>query len=276
MATLSSESIQTFQKKLADRGHQLYRPMPWRENTDPYWVLISEVMLQQTQVDRVIVKFEEFIQAFPTVASLADASFAEVLSHWSGLGYNRRALWLHESVQVLVREHNGEVPSDAGTLTALKGIGPNTASAICVYAFAQPHVFIETNVRAVFIHEFFQDRDDVHDDEIRELVNQTLDREDPRAWYWAVMDYGTFLKKSVVNPARRSAHHSVQSRFEGSRRQIRGQVLKSLLHEQVVTAGMISTAYDKDVAEIESILGEMERDGLLVRDQSGSEYRLRS
>ncbi len=140
MATLSSESIQTFQKKLADRGHQLYRPMPWRENTDPYWVLISEVMLQQTQVDRVIVKFEEFIQAFPTVASLADASFAEVLSHWSGLGYNRRALWLHESVQVLVREHNGEVPSDAGTLTALKGIGPNTASAICVYAFAQPHV----------------------------------------------------------------------------------------------------------------------------------------
>lgn len=277
MTSLSSKTIQDFNARLKTTGDKLYRPMPWREDVDPYYVFVSEVMLQQTQVDRVIPKFEEFMHAFPTIAVLAQATFPEVLAHWSGLGYNRRALWLHESAKTILDTYAGIVPADVEALSTLKGIGPNTASAICVYAFQQPHVFIETNVRTVFIHEFFSDRDDVHDDEIRALVEQTLDRNRPREWYWAVMDYGTSLKKSQGNPSRKSAHHTVQSRFEGSRRQVRGQILKTLLVDGTGTSEHMSTLLEKDTQTMNEILSEMERDGLIVRDApSENTYRLRT
>lgn len=276
MNVLSKNSLRDFNTRLQTFGEQLYRPMPWRDQTDPYGIFLSEIMLQQTQVDRVIPKFKEFVGAFPNIDTLASAPFLDVLRSWSGLGYNRRALWLHDAAKQIKQTFRGEIPSNVASLCTLKGIGPNTACAICVYAFAQPHVFVETNVRAVFIHEFFQDRNDVHDDEIRELVSQALDQDNPRAWYWSVMDYGTYLKKLHPNPSRKSIHHSRQPRFEGSRRQVRGQVLKSLLHEPFVSVEMISKMYEKDVSIVSSIFEEMERDGLLVRDQSGREYRLRS
>lgn len=256
-----------FQKTVKDFASVHFRPMPWRETRDPYAIFLSEVMLQQTQVDRVIPKFQAFIQAFPTLQDLAGASFAEVLAEWSGLGYNRRALWLHAAAKKIVAEHCGQIPADLPQLIVLKGIGPNTAAAICVYAFNRPIPFIETNIRAVYIHHFFDDRDDVSDVEILPLVQETMDTNNPREWYWALMDYGVHLKKLYKNPARRSKHHTVQSRFEGSKRQLRGEILRTLLSGPTPYA---SFAADE---RAEKVLSDMERDGLIVRD--GEQVKLK-
>lgn len=235
--------------------------MPWRETDDPYAIMVSEVMLQQTQVDRVIPKFESFMKAFPTAADLAEASFKDVLAQWTGLGYNRRAKWLQEAAQEIVRL--GSFPTDPAELVKLKGIGPNTAAAICVYAFNQPEVFVETNIRAVYIHHFFEDTADVYDKDILQLVGETIDTENPREWYWALMDYGVHLKKKHKNPARRSKHHTKQPKFEGSRRQVRGNILKLLL-EDGMTVPMLQDKVDDD--RFEDVLAELEKDGLVVRD----------
>lgn len=204
------------------------RGMPWRSNTDPYWILVSEIMLQQTQVSRVIPKFEQFITAFPSTKALANASFADVLQHWSGLGYNRRAKFLWQTAQIIQTKHGGNIPNNRTDLAALPGIGPNTAGSIMVYAFNQPEVYIETNIRSIFIHHFFNDRTSVDDTEILPLISETMSRDHPRAWYWALMDYGSYLKKSVPNPSRASKHHTTQTRFEGSTRQLRGKILREL------------------------------------------------
>lgn len=235
--------------------------MPWRETDDAYAIMVSEVMLQQTQVDRVIPKFESFMKAFPTAADLAEASFKDVLAQWTGLGYNRRAKWLQEAAQEIVRL--GSFPSDVDELVKLKGIGPNTAAAICVYAFNQPEVFVETNIRAVYIYHFFEDAADVHDRDILQLVTETMDRQNPREWYWALMDYGVHLKKTHKNPARRSKHHTKQSKFEGSRRQVRGNILKLLL-EDGMTLPILQDKVSDD--RFKDVLTELEKDGLIVRD----------
>lgn len=235
--------------------------MPWRETADPYAIMVSEVMLQQTQVDRVIPKFEAFMKAFPTAADLAKASFKDVLAQWTGLGYNRRAKWLQEAAQEILRL--GSFPDDVDELVKLKGIGPNTAAAICVYAFNKPEVFVETNIRAVYIHHFFEDADDVYDRDIVQLVDETLDKANPREWYWALMDYGVYLKKKHKNPARRSKHHTKQSKFEGSRRQVRGNILKLLL-EDGMTLPILQDKVNDD--RFEDVLSELDKDGLVVRD----------
>ena len=203
--------------------------MPWRDNTDPYWILVSELMLQQTQVSRVIPKFSEFIATFPNVASLAKASFEDVLRAWSGLGYNRRAKFLHQTAQKIMSDYDGTIPQNITELVKLPGIGPNTAGAICVYAYNQPVAFIETNIRSVYLHHFFADRTDVDDREILPLIKQSLPHDNPREWYWALMDYGAHLKATRPNPSRASRHHVKQSKFEGSDRQLRGKILKLLL-----------------------------------------------
>lgn len=266
------QQLSAFQKTVKGFYAQNARPMPWRSTTYPYAIFLSEVMLQQTQVDRVIPKFEEFIKAFPTVQALAEASFKEVLAHWSGLGYNRRALWLHQAAQEIATQHGGAIPPDPTLLIQLKGIGPNTAASICVYAFNLPLAFIETNIRTVFIHHFFADRDDVADSEILPIVEQTLDTDNPREWYWALMDHGTHLKKLHKNPSRKSKHHTTQSTFEGSRRQIRGKILRYLLEEPSASLLTLSDSLESNPETTESILVEMEKDGLLVRE--GQSYAL--
>ena len=190
--------VEEFQRLLRQQGEELYRDMPWRQDTRPYYVLVSELMLQQTQVDRVIPKFEAFIKRFPSEKELAKAPLAEVLKQWQGLGYNRRAKFLHEAAKQIVEL--GEFPHDEAGLLALPGVGKNTAGAIRAYAYNQPAVFIETNVRAVYIHHFFADSDTVDDKDIRELLEETVDREYPRDFYWALMDYGTRLKKQGIKP----------------------------------------------------------------------------
>ncbi|RKX87730.1 MAG: A/G-specific adenine glycosylase [Spirochaetes bacterium] len=202
--------------------------LPWRLTDDPYAVLLSEIMLQQTQVNRVITKFPLFLSAYPSLRELSTAATQELLSLWSGLGYNRRALWLKEAAQRLIEEHGGSVPADPNALAALKGIGYATACAVVTYSYNIPVVFIETNVRTVFLHHFFPEQSGVHDRELLPLVEEALDRSNPRKWYSALMDYGVYLKKTFKNPAKKSFHYTKQTPFKGSDRQIRGWIVKTL------------------------------------------------
>jgi len=205
------------------------RPLPWRETDSPYHILVSEIMLQQTRVERVEEKYRVFLDAFPDLGSLARASLQEVLGVWQGLGYNRRAISLKETARQVVDRFKGTIPDSPEELKTLPGIGEYTAAAIAAFAFHRPVPLIETNIRAVFIHCFFLDREGVRDSEIRPLVEATLDAANPREWYYALMDFGVMLKRRVPNPSRRSAHHGRQAPFEGSDRQIRGKILRILL-----------------------------------------------
>jgi len=209
--------------------------MPWRRTRDPYRILISEVMLQQTQVERVLVKYREFIRAFPNFSKLAKAELSDVLKVWQGMGYNRRGIALKRLAEIVMQEHKGKLPSDPEELIKLPGIGRYSAAAIHTFATNSPALFIETNIRRVYIHFFFGDSEGIRDEEIMPLVEKTLDWTNPREWYYALMDYGVKLKKEVPNPNRRSAHYTKQSRFEGSDRQVRGKVLKAVLQNSGMT-----------------------------------------
>lgn len=261
--TLTPAQVAAFQKTVWQHFSAHRRDMPWRQDTRPYYVLVSELMLQQTQVSRVVPKFEVFIRAFPTIEVLAAAPLADVLTQWVGLGYNRRARFLHQIAQKVVAAFEGELPADARELEILPGIGPNTAGAILAYAFNQPVVFIETNVRSVYFHHFFEDEAGISDAEIRSLVQQTLDTQCPREWYWALMDYGTFLKASVGNNIARSRHYKKQSKFEGSLRQLRGKVVRQLTDGKQSIVALEEGVNDP---RLPAVLASLENDGLLQQN----------
>lgn len=222
----------SFNEEIWDKARELYRDMPWRDNTDPYYVLVSELMLQQTQVDRVVPKFELFMRTFPAVQDLARAPLSSVLKVWSGLGYNRRAKFLHEAAKRVVADFDAVIPSTYDALVSLPGVGPNTAGAILVYSFNQPVIFIETNVRTVYFHHFFDHQALVSDTELKELVEQTIDKEHPRQWYWGLMDYGSYLKKQGVGRIDKSSHYKKQAPLKGSVREVRGLIVKALAGQE--------------------------------------------
>ncbi len=227
--TLSKQLVSEFQRTILERFRTYDRPLPWRQRHDPYSVLVSEMMLQQTQVERILSAFPRFMDRFPNLQALADASTADVLREWVGLGYYRRAVALRDAARKVITDFNGIVPNTPEELITLPGIGPATAGAIAAFAYNRPVVFIETNIRRVFIHFFFGDKEPVHDRDILPLVESTLYRRAPRTWYYALTDYGVMLKKAVPNPNRRSAHYHRQSPYEGSVRQGRARILKALL-----------------------------------------------
>jgi len=241
--------------------------LPWQQGINPYRVWVSEIMLQQTQVGRVLPKYEAFMRRFPDIETLASASLADVLSLWNGLGYNRRAKFLHESAQQIMREYSGTIPQTEAELVALPGIGKNTAGAILAYAFSQPVVFVETNIRTVFFHHFFAGHDSVDDKEVADMVELTLDREHPREWYWALMDYGTHLKSTVGGALARSRHYVKQSAFEGSRRQLRGEIIRRF----VAGAFDLSDIVDE---RLESVIDDLVKEAFIER--VGGQLRLRS
>ena len=227
--TLGRTQVADFQELVWEHYRTQQRDMPWRQRPTPYNVLVSELMLQQTQVSRVIPKFTAFMRAFPTIESLANASLSEVLVTWSGLGYNRRAKFLHEAAKKVVDDFEGVIPDTMTGLTSLPGVGSNTAGAILAYAYDQPTIFIETNVRTVLFHHFFADTDTkVSDKELVDIAGQVLDREQPREWYWALMDYGTYLKKTAGGRLDSSKHYKKQAPLKGSLREMRGRILKAL------------------------------------------------
>lgn len=229
---LTSSKIQAFQKEVWDHYRREARTLPWRKTKDPYHIVVSELMLQQTQVSRVLSKYDQFLKTFPNWNALASAQLPSVLSVWQGLGYNRRAKYLHQIANHVVREHQGRLPSDFKLLTDLPGIGPNTAGAILAYAFNIPHPFLETNIKAIYIHHFFPRKKSVSDTELLALVEATLDQKNPRRWFNALMDYGTMIKAVHGNAARRSATYTIQSVFKGSRREVRGAILRAVLQNK--------------------------------------------
>jgi len=267
--TYTVESIAAFRNLIYDYYKKHRRPMPWRETGDPYRIVVSEIMLQQTQVDRVLGRYEEFITAFPDIVSLAEASLEEVLRVWQGLGYNRRALSLKRLAEEVVRNHGGVLPRTVESLTALPGIGNYTASAFAAFAFNEPVVFIETNIRTVFIHFFFPEQEKVNDREIARLVDESLDRKDPRNWYYALMDYGTMLKKSGVKGHRMSAHYKKQTPFKGSDRQVRGAILKLLIKNKTVSAPSMTELLGESEDKIRRNLVDLVQDGLVRESTTG-------
>ncbi len=249
------QDLKLFSETVWDYYRTSGRELPWRMpepdgSFDPYKIMVSEVMLQQTQVARVSVKYQEFLGLFPDISALAAVSFADVMAVWSGLGYNRRAKFLLSAAQEITARFNGVFPEDEKDLQSLPGIGKNTAAAIRAYAFNKPDVFIETNIRTVFIHHFFPDQDHVDDKQLLPYIAQTIDLENPREWYWALMDYGTFIKSTKGNASRSSAHYRKQSVFEGSRRQLRAAVIRSLLSEPKALDNLREIFDDKRLDEV--------------------------
>jgi len=224
------------QKKFKELVWSFYnteaRDLPWRKTRNPYRIWVSEIMLQQTQVARVLPKYKEFLKRFPNIKVLAEAPLGEVLKSWQGLGYNRRAKLLHQGAKHIQKEHKGLLPKES--LETVSGIGPYTAGAIQAFAFNKAVPCIETNIRTVYLHHFFKDKKDVSDKELLPIIEKTLDRENPREWYWALMDYGAHLKRSGVQINNKSKHYAKQSTFKGSDREVRGAILKALTNKESV------------------------------------------
>jgi A/G-specific adenine glycosylase len=256
------DTVVLFRRMIYSHYRLNRRDLPWRRTKDPYHVLVSEVMLQQTQVDRVVDKYKEFLEAFPDIQRLAKATLKEVLSVWQGLGYNRRAKALREAAQMIRDDFGGTVPPSIDDLVRLPGIGKATAASIAAFAFNIPTVFIETNVRTVFIHFFFKDKKNISDADVLPLVEKTLDRRNPRRWYNALMDYGTDLKKTIENPGRRSIHYQRQSTFRGSDRQVRGAVLR-LLGTGDMSERSLRETLGTDVDRLALILGQLTKEGFI-------------
>lgn len=246
------------------RDHR--RDFPWRETDDPYRILVSEVMLQQTQTARVVPKYEQFLSLFPGFEALAAAPLASVLAAWQGLGYNRRAKALKECAAEVVTRFGGRLPDDAAALRFLPGIGDYTAGAVLAFAFRRPVPFVETNIRTVYLVHFFGDRDDpVRDAEILERVEATLDRENVRDWYYALMDYGVFLKRMVPGlNARRSAHYRKQSPFEGSARQVRGAVVRALATRGPLRFDALVSETGKDPDSVTAAVAALSSEGMIT------------
>jgi A/G-specific adenine glycosylase len=215
-----------FRRLVYEAAAACYRDLPWRHTADPYAIMVSEIMLQQTQARRVIPKFEAWMERFPDIGSLASAPAAEVLALWSGLGYNRRAMALHKSCRVLA---GGRVPDDETALRALPGIGVYTSRAILAFAFDRPTVFLETNIRTVLLKHFFPGEEGVSDKVLERLAAEILDKASPRRWYTALMDYGAEIKRTEGNHSVRGAAYRKQTPFTTSFRRVRGAVLKSLV-----------------------------------------------
>ncbi len=224
-------SKQRFQKIIYGYFKKNARNFPWRRTHDPYRILVSEMMLQQTQVSRVEPKYRKFISTFPDFSALARASLSRVLRLWQGLGYNRRALALKAIAKSVVRDYRGRLPDDLGKLMSLPGIGQATASAIMAFVFNKPFPFLETNIRTVYIHFFFKGRKNVSDSALLKRLTETLDVKNPRQWYYALMDYGAMLKATRGNLSRQSKGYHSQSPFIGSRRELRGQILRLSLRK---------------------------------------------
>ena len=234
--TFSKRKHQQFKEMVwAYYGEHKRADLSWRKTVDPYRVVVSELMLQQTQVVRVIPKFRDFIKRFPNTKQLAVAPLADVLRHWQGLGYNRRAKYLHQCAQIVHNQHGGRWPKTISELELLPGIGSYTAAAIVAFAYNQPAICVETNIRTAVIYHYFPDDTRVSEKELRIVVSETLDVNNTREWYWALMDFGAFIKRTHGNRSRQSRSYTKQSSFKGSDREIRGAIIRTLTERTSAT-----------------------------------------
>lgn len=257
---MTAGQIKTFQKEILDYYRLNKRAMAWRDISNPYKIFISEMMLQQTQVERVKVKYAEFIKRFPNIKSVADADKNEVLKVWQGLGYNRRALFIQKACEKIVTDHKGIFPKDYLTTQNLPGIGPGTAGAICAFAYNTNVFFIETNIRTVLLYFFFKNEEKVSDKILLEALEKVTPKDvESRDWYYALYDYGTYLKKTLGRKKtelhKQSKHYNKQSKFEGSFRQKRARVLRMILNGEKVK--------DMPKEELKDVMDSLRKDGLV-------------
>lgn len=241
------------------------RSFPWRETQDPYAILVSEIMLQQTQTARVVPKYSAWLEKFPTITALASASLSEVLTAWQGLGYNKRGKNLKGAAEVMERDHKGSVPREKKNLLSLPGVGPYTAGAVRAFAWNEPEIIIETNIRSVFIHHFFPEHGDIHDKELLPLIEATLDTSRAREWYWALMDYGAHLKTIHPNPNRKSSHYSRQSAFKGSKRELRANILRYILRKKHASLADLEDHFQSSSWDTTKVLHDLTDEGMLQR-----------
>lgn len=287
--TPSADEVAAFVDRVAVHGADLYREFPWRETDDPYAILVSEVMLQQTQVARVVPYYESWLADFPTLEALAAAPLEAVLRAWQGLGYNRRAIALKRAAEQLVAAHEARsagpahgvagsgavaLPGDEAALRALPGVGPATAAGVLAFGFGRHAAYLETNVRAVFLHELFADADGVADREIVPLVEAAAALAEQRGltareWNYALLDYGAHLKRTQPNPSRRSAHHTRQSAFEGSRRQKRARLLRAVMDAPGAHADELATGLQLEPSLTLELLEELRAEGFVASDADG-------
>lgn len=259
--------VETVWRQYREQGRH---DLPWRKTTNPYRILVSEIMLQQTQVDRVLPKYREFLRQFPTVRALAAASLSDVLRAWQGLGYNRRAKYLQEAARVVVEERKGKFPHDEPGWRSLPGVGPYTAAAVLAFAYNHPVVLIETNVRQVFLHHFFPRATAVPDAAILKLVAKTLPPLQAREWYSALMDYGAYLKSQHGNKNTQSKHYTKQSKFSGSDRQIRGAIIKTLTSTESLTEKALQNKlFEYDAGRVATQLARLLAEGLVANTPKG-------
>lgn len=259
----SSSGRRRFKAAVLRFYHRFGRMFPWRETTDPYHILVSELMLQQTQTDRVIPKYLAFVGSLPTIQSLAHAPTHEILTLWSGLGYYRRALNLKRAAQEIVSRFDGRFPNSYENLVELPGVGPYTAGAMCNFAFNTPVPIVETNIRTVYLHLLFRNRSSVHDKDIMKVVTLTTDSKNPREWFYALMDLGASLKRFRPKINHRSKHHARQSKFEGSHRQKRASLLRVLRSEPSLTVAQAASRLMLQVDYAQGILNELSAEGFL-------------
>lgn len=264
-----------FQQTVRNFYNNHGRKLPWRNTTNPYKIFVSEIMLQQTQAQRVVPKYHEWITTWPTFQALANADKAEVLQQWQGLGYNRRANYLYQSANTVVSEHDGRLPRKESDLLSLHGVGPYTAGALQAFCFNKPIVFVETNIRTVFIHHYFPNQDSIADKEIKERVQETLPSKNIREWYWGLMDYGHHLKQEVGNLNRQSETHQSQSTFKGSNRQLRSKLLQFILNNEPVSLEEIKRNIEPNTPRQKSVKNNLKnlRDEELISRNDDQQYR---
>lgn len=239
--------------------------LPWRKTKNPYHILVSEVMLQQTQVVRVIPKYRAFLKEFPTFVALAQASLRDVVVAWQGLGYNRRAKALHELAVVVARDYKGKLPSTYEELLCLPGIGPYTAAAVCAFAYNTAHPMLETNIRTVLFYHVFSDKEQVSDLELMGVAVKLLDTKRPREWHWALMDFGAYLKKQGVRSNTKSKHYTPQSTFKGSDREVRGAIVRALTTTESATLSKLVTTTKIEKDRIQKQIQKLHKEGLIQK-----------
>jgi A/G-specific adenine glycosylase len=259
---LDPKQVSAFRRKVWAFYRANKRSLPFRRTKDPYRILVSEVMSHQTQLERIVPKYKEWTTQWPDWQSLAKATTRELLAAWSGLGYNRRAINLGRTARIIVEEHNGVLPQGPGELTKLPGIGPYTARAVLIFAFNKPLAAIDTNVRRVLIHELNLPVD-LSLRELEDIAFRVMPKGRSRDWHHALMDYGALKlpsRKSHVKPLSR------QNVFEGSLRQIRGEVIRQLTTKKRVSVETIARVLNRTVVDVDQAIAGLVKDGLVARN----------
>jgi len=261
--SLNSRNIERFRQQIFDFYQLNRRSFPWRETTDRYAVMVSEIMLQQTQADRVVGKFLAWMDTFPDTETLASATLREVLILWSGLGYNSRGQRLQNCAKVIMERFDGVVPARPELLKTLPGIGEYTCRSIPVFADNLDVAAVDTNIRRIIIHEFALP-EDTPKPEIQSVAELLLAKGRSREWHNALMDYG-----SINLTSRRTGIRSLtkQSKFQGSKRWYRGRLLKELVASESLFVEELEEKYGDCPWGLQGIIDGLVREGLVDEDE---------